>query len=107
MTTLDTILTYLPEDVQLLGGYQQTPNTLFLTYSEEDFFKILNHPVSDMLLFRFLEVKKYPYFLIHLSFVHSNGIIQISLSVKKVTAEFNRQLTKFFPSASMYLDSID
>jgi hypothetical protein len=106
LTTLDTILTHLPEDVQILAGYQQTPNTIFLSYSEEDFFKILNHPVADRLLFRFLEAKKPPYYLIHLSFVHSNGIIQLSISVNRRTETFGHQLTKMFPSAAFYLESI-
>ncbi|PWI48856.1 hypothetical protein CEE45_04670 [Candidatus Heimdallarchaeota archaeon B3_Heim] len=107
MTTLDSFLEFLPDDVQLLDGHQQTPNTIFLSFTEEEFLKILNHQLVNKFSFRYLEEKHPPNILIHLFFTHNDGNIQVSINVKNRTAEFNQQITKLFPSAALYLESIE
>ncbi|MHA1993884.1 MAG: hypothetical protein ACW97Z_05045 [Candidatus Hodarchaeales archaeon] len=107
MTTLDTFLAYLPEDVNLLAGHQQTPDTIFLSYTEEDFFKILNHSIADRLIFRFLEEKNSKNLLIHLYFTYSYGNILLSINVTNRTSEFSQQLVDVFPSAAFYLNSMN
>ena len=104
MTTLDSFLTYLPEDINLLAGHQQTPDTIILSYCEKDFFKILNHSSADRFKFRFLERKNSSELLVHLYFNHSLGNILVSINVMNRTINFNEQLLNIFPSAAFFLD---
>ena len=57
MTTLDLFLKDLPNDLHLIFGHQKTPSSLYLCYSEEDFFKILNAFPEEQIVFRFFEKK--------------------------------------------------
>ncbi len=100
---MDTFLTYLPEEITLKSGHQQTPDTLFLTYSGEDFIKILNHPISEKFRFRFLEEKEAPNLLIHLFFTNEYGNLHLTFQLDNLSDDFNSQLVEFFPSATLYL----
>ncbi len=97
---------YLPEGIHLLTGYQQTPDTLFLSYFEDDFLKILNHPVALKFRFRFLEKKQPSSILIHFYYIHEAGALQLTFHVKYETNEFLQSVTKFFPSSTMYIRNI-
>ena len=102
MTTLDSFLKKLPKDLHLISGRQKTARSLFLSYSQSDFFKLIDNFSKEQFIFRFLE-KQEEEFIIHFGFIDENFSIELSIEVKNTNLELNTKLRKYFPSAEIYL----
>ncbi len=103
MTTLDLFLKSLPNDIHLISGHQKTPSSLYLSYSEEDFFKILKLFPEEQIVFRFLEKKSKDILNVHLALLKEKLTLQISFDVKNCSQDFGTKLCQRFPSAQAYL----
>ncbi len=104
MTTLDSFLKSLPSDIHLISGHQKTPSSLYLSYSEEDFLKLLQFFPEGQIVFRFLEKSLKDRFLVHLAYLKGKLSLQITIEVKNRSQEFGTKLCTIFSSAEAYLD---
>ncbi len=107
MTTLDSFLKCLPHDIHLISGHQKTSSSLHLSYSEEDFLKLLKYFPEDQIVFRFLEKTPKDEFLVHLAFLKGDFSLQITIEVKNWTREFGIKLRTIFPAAEVHLDDLN
>jgi hypothetical protein len=103
LTTLDLFLKSLPNDLHLISGHQKTPSSLYLCYSEEDFFKILNTFPEEQIVFRYFEKRPKETRYVHLALLKEKLTLQISIEVKNYTHDFGTKLCERFPSAEAYL----
>lgn len=106
MTTLDSFLKSLPNNIHLISGHQQTSSSLHLSYSEEDFLKLLDFFPEDQIVFRFLEKTPKDEFLVHLTFLKGKLSLQITIEVKNRSQDFGTKLCEIFSSAEVYLDEL-
>jgi len=104
LTTLDSFLKSLPPTINLISGHQKTSSSLHLSYSEEDFLKLVSNYPEDQIIFRFLEKTPKDEFLVHLTFLKGKLTLQITIEVKSRSKEFRTKLFAIFPSAEVYLD---
>ena len=104
MTTLDSFLKSLPHDIHLISGHQVTSSSLHLSYSEEDFLKLLAHFPEDQIVFRFLEKTPKDEFLVHLTFLKGKLSLLLTIEVKNRSQEFGMKLCEIFSSAKVYLN---
>jgi len=103
LTTLDLFLKSLPKDLHLISGHQKTPSSLYLCYSEEDFFKILSVFPEGQIVFRFFEKRPNDIQNVHLALQKEKLTLQISIEVKNCSQDFGTKLCERFPSAQAYL----
>ena len=107
MTTLDIFLKSLPNDIHLIYGHQKTSSSLHLSYSEEDFLKLVKFYPEDQIIFRFLEKTPKDEFLVHLAFLKGDFSLQITIEVRNRSREFGIKLRTIFPSAEVYLHDLN
>lgn len=99
MTSLENFLKLIPEETELLSGYQQSPSDLYLNYSSEDFFKIINFFSTEQILFRFTEIKPNNILLVHLIFYNIPEKINITFEIEDHDKETLKELKLRFPSS--------
>jgi len=104
LTTLDSFLKILPHDIHLISGHQKTSSSLYLSYSDEDFLKLVNFFPEDQIVFRFLEKTPKNEFLIHLAFLKGKLSLQLTIEVKNHSQEFGVKLSEIFSVAKIYLN---
>ena len=102
MTTLDLFLKGLPDDIHLISGHQKTPSSLYLSYSEENFLKLLKVLPEKQIIFRFLEKRPKDKLLVHLAFLKEKLTLQITIEVKDCSQDFGEKFIRIFPSAEVY-----
>jgi hypothetical protein len=103
VTTLDLFLKSLPVDLHLISGHQKTPSSLYLCYSEEDLFKILNTFPEEQIVFRYFEKRPKEIIYVHLALLREKLTLQISIEVKNCSKDFGVKLCERFPPAQAYL----
>ena len=107
MTTLDAFLNLLPNHIHMLSGQQKTPNFLNLSFSEEDFFELLEALPEEKTVFRFLEKTPKDRLLVHLAFLKEKITLLITIDVKNISENFGNRLCKYFPPAVIYISEIN
>jgi len=103
MTSLESFLKLIPEETELLSAYQQSPSDLYLTYSSEDFFKIIEFFSADQILFRFSEIKPNNILTVHLIFYNLPEKINVTFELTDHDERVINELKTKFPACEAIL----
>lgn len=103
MTSLESFLKIIPEEIELLSGYQQSPSDLYLAYSSEDFFKIIEFFSADKILFRFSEIKPNNILIVHLIFYNLPEKINVTFELTDHDERVLKELKTKFPACEAVL----
>ncbi|MHA1941352.1 MAG: hypothetical protein ACXACP_12035 [Candidatus Hodarchaeales archaeon] len=102
MTSLENFLKLMPMETNLISGFQQSPSDLYLVYSSEHFFKIIEFFPQEQILFRFAETKPINILIIHLIYYNLPDKVNLTFEIKDYDENVTEQLKQRFPASELY-----
>lgn len=107
MTTLDTFLNTIPEDIQLLFSHQQTPTHIYVSMVENEFIKLIeDYFPNEKITLQFVEKKGFSELLLHVIIKKKQINIQVTFNIVSYTNETKERILSTFPSAEIYLQNL-